>query len=315
MNRLVLDQTGSKLVSTDSNGMVAFWDTAKDEPLLYRKGMDVRLTYAGPSAGFTKLTVAGCAEEIVLEATRWQVTEWKLEPAGTLGEKAASTDGFTRAFDQLVVSPDGRRVVLVTCSQKSGGECQNPDIEALVPPANTPLGHPTGPRERITDVRFSPDGAKLLVSGCETRNFDRTCANPVIKLFNAKDMKELAVLRPLAIANASSFTADGNWLLTGTNEGSVELWDLLAGRTVRQFNSGKSAITAVAITPNGRRLAWGTFEGTLWTWDPVTEKQPAKLEVQKGAVLSAAFSGDSRRLAASGADRIIRLYEVNSSIK
>lgn len=306
ITRLVLDRTGANLASSDSLNNVAIWKTGEAGPVLFRNGAQVNLTHILPSADFSRITVAGCVEEIVLEATRWQVSRWLLPD----GRKLDSVDGFTRAFEQLAVTPDVSRIALVTCGQRAQGVCQNPDLELMSIPSMTRLGETTGPRERITEVRFSPDGSKLLAAGCETVNFDRTCANPVMKLFRSKDGRELAVLRPVAVINATSFTGDGEWLFTGTNEGSVELWDLLANKPVRQFNSGKSAVMAVAISPDGRRLAWGTFDGGLWTWDPVAEKQPVRLDIHKGAVQALAFSGDSRRLASGGVDRTIRIFEV-----
>ncbi len=306
VTRIVLDRTGANLASSDSLNNVAVWKTEADEPVLFRNGAQVNLTHILPSADFTRITVAGCVEEIVLEATRWQVSRWLLPD----GRKLDSVDGFTRSFDQLAVSPDVSRIALVTCGQRAGGVCQNPDLELMSVPGMTRLGETPGPRERITDLRFSPDGSRLLAAGCETVNFDRTCANPVMKMFRSRDGRELAALRPVALVNASSFTSDGEWLFTGSNEGSVELWDLLAKKPVRQFSSGKSAVVAAAISPDGRRLAWGTYDGGLWTWDPVAEKQPVRLDIHKGAVQALAFSGDSRRLASGGVDRTIRIFEI-----
>ena len=67
----------------------------------------------------------------------------------------------------------------------------------------------------------------------------------------------LGHLRPIS---ALAFSADGNWLATGSDDKSTRLWDLrfhgpdvqpvvLAGQT--------DSITAVAFSPDGRSLASG----------------------------------------------------------
>lgn len=285
------------------------WDVSQDKPLFQKRVMNVRLTDVVVDPEFRRLDAGGCSEETLLEGERWQVAGWSLGS----GQQLSSVDGFARAFEQLAVSPDGHRVAIIVCSQRIQGVCGNPELRLLSMPDQKLAASPLGPRERVTEMRFSPDGALLLVSGCDTVNFDRTCASPVVRVFSADNGSERVSIRPAGLVSASAFTADGRYLLTGAGEGTVELWNLSIRKAERVFNGGRSAVTSVAVSPDGSRLVWGTFDSTLRVWVPGIEKEPRKLELRKGAITAVAVSGNSRWLATGSADRMIRLFDLEPS--
>lgn len=306
IRELILDETGSRIVSSDSAGWVAYWDTGASEPLWSQKAMGVRLTGISASADLGELVAGGCAEEAAFEPSRWQIIRWKMPG----GDRLSVLDGFAQSFDRLVVSSGLRHAALVACGQRTGNECLQPDITLLQPPAWRPHGQPAGPRERITEFRFSPSGNILLAAGCDAVNHDRTCSSPVIRLIESSTGETQTALKPAAIVNAAAFTADGSQFVTAASDGSVELWDIATRKSLRRFQGGRAAATAAAVSSDGKQLAWGTYDGVLWTWRPDTGKVPLRTEIRTGPIHALAFSGDATKLAAGGADRLIRIYRV-----
>jgi WD40 repeat protein len=67
--------------------------------------------------------------------------------------------------------------------------------------------------------------------------------------------------------NAVGFTADGRRILTGTEAGTVELWDVAATRRIKGFDWRQGPITAVALAPDGNTAAAGTDAGRVIVWD------------------------------------------------
>src|SRR5262245_37705245 len=51
-----------------------------------------------------------------------------------------------------------------------------------------------------------------------------------------------------------AFSPNGTLALSGGNNGTVKLWDLVVGRLVRTFNGDAKAVHAVAFSPDGNSV-------------------------------------------------------------
>jgi len=76
-----------------------------------------------------------------------------------------------------------------------------------------------------------------------------------------------ALERDREMVHAVALTDDGRHLLAGTESGAVELWDVAAGRLVRQLTWDHGPVTAVAFAPDGQTCAAGTATGWVVVWD------------------------------------------------
>ena len=67
---------------------------------------------------------------------------------------------------------------------------------------------------------------------------------------------------------------DGTWLASGSDDGSVRIWDPATGQQRATLAGHTGAVRAVAIAPDGTWLATGGDDGSVRIWDPATG-QPA----------------------------------------
>ncbi|MHB8897805.1 MAG: HEAT repeat domain-containing protein [Thermoguttaceae bacterium] len=113
---------------------------------------------------------------------------------------------------------------------------------------------------------------------------------------------------------AVAFSPDGKTLASGSWDGTVKLWNPIAGTSVATLPGHESAISCVAFSPDGKILATaGPWESTLKFWDLVTrEKMPleAKEDGSSYGINAMAFSPDGKTVAVSCSDHTAKLLDV-----
>ena len=62
-------------------------------------------------------------------------------------------------------------------------------------------------------------------------------------------------------------SADGRRAVSGSRDGTVRVWDLDSGATLRTLTGHTGTVTAVAISADGRRAVSGGEDETVRVWD------------------------------------------------
>lgn len=171
------------------------------------------------------------------------------------GGEVQITESGTRNTD-LEFSPDGRLIAWSRVTPGSG------DYDIMVMSA----GEPTSRRVvlegtgAMRPVRFSPDGAALLVqryiSAQSNKLFLLDVASGQVRELNPSDA-EISY-------SGGAFTADGRSVLVLSNEGSdlkrLVAIDLASGRSTQVADGGDWEIEAFDLSEDGRRLAYAINE-------------------------------------------------------
>lgn len=106
---------------------------------------------------------------------------------------------------------------------------------------------------------------------------------------------------------------DGEFAVTGGNDGFATLWSVQTGAEVRRFAAHSYMIKAVAFSPRtGRYVATGSIDKTACIWD-VAEDRPLLTFKNHGSnVYAIAFSPDERFVLTGSADNTARLWDRQS---
>lgn len=112
--------------------------------------------------------------------------------------------------------------------------------------------------------------------------------------------------------SALAFSPDNSLMLTGGGDGTLELWELPAGRHVRGFEEHADRVMAAAFSPDGRMAATAGYEKTIRLWDVRNGVLLRSLDAGTEFTSAIVFVPDSRLIAAGGDDRKLRLWDIDS---
>jgi WD40 repeat protein/serine/threonine protein kinase len=167
-----------------------------------------------------------------------------------------------------------------------------------------------------------PDGLRIASAGADGS------VGHAVKVWDAESGRGIFELKtrtpefaaPDAVPYfAVAFNSNGRRLVTGKQNGDVEVWNAATGEKVQKLGKHEKEIRGLVFSPDkdGRWLASASGDGKVKLWDAtqLDVTQSAQREFQgrvPGPCLNVAFSPDGRRLATGGMKNTVVIWDVET---
>jgi WD40 repeat protein len=165
--------------------------------------------------------------------------------------------------------------------------------------------------QALSDFRSGAIGQGVLLAVQAYRNADTADARLglIRGLETTRGMAEYLTGHTSSVADVA-FRPHVNQLASGSDDGTVILWSLRAGRPLRILRGDGARISSVAFSPDGKLLASAGADGMVTLWNAATGARLRTIAGAVGAVETVAFSPDGRMLAFGGDNHRIELWDL-----
>ena len=282
---------GGKAVAVASSTSVTLWDCPTGA---VRRLLTAARSHWAPVAG-TVLALAYSPDGSILAAGGKDraVTLWNVEG----GRVPATLEGDDfGVITSLAFSPDGK--TLAFGSQDASVTLWDVASKAR----RATLARHTS---AVTAIAFSPDGETLASCGQDwsVKTWD-VGKGSLLKSFEGHSDWVFAV----------AFSPDGKTLGSASRDGSARLWDVANGSLVRSFRVNARPVHALAFLADGSFLT-GDDDSSIRRWTPSDGRLIALVAgAHDGPVTSLAVSSDGKTVATGGADRKLKLWDVDRQL-
>ena len=115
--------------------------------------------------------------------------------------------------------------------------------------------------------------------------------------------------------NTVCVTRDGRFVLSGSEDRTVRLWDIESGEPLAILEGHEAKVLSVDVTPDGGSGVSGSEDKTIRVWDLMAKRQAAVLTGHDGPVLSVHVLPDGKRLLSHSKDGTLRLWDITGGLE
>jgi eukaryotic-like serine/threonine-protein kinase len=128
-------------------------------------------------------------------------------------------------------------------------------------------------------------------------------------LSNLADQSIVTLRGHKAPITSVDLSANGSWVVSGSTDGSVKVFDPVTGDEPVHFSGHASPVYSIACSPDGRHFASASADMSIRIWNMHSGEELAVLQGHRGVVTSLAYSDDGRMIVSGASDSSIRLWD------
>ncbi len=111
--------------------------------------------------------------------------------------------------------------------------------------------------------------------------------------------------------NSVAFSPDTRYILSGSDDGTVRLWEVVNGKELHVFEGHTGKVTSVAFSPDGRHILSGGYDNQIILWN-AHNGQEIRRNNNNVEISSVAFSPDGGSIIAGGDRDFLLMLDVTS---
>lgn len=277
--------------SCDTEGIVKSWQNQNgaliDETVLDRKSL---YSMAIPQSG-EWVAVAGASGKIFLYSPKRGKLLDTISPSNS-AIYAIATDATGR---QIAFSDSDNR--LVVCTQ-TNDRWQTKTLLEEFPGS-------------LKCIDFSPDGKTLAVGGASDAN-----PNEAIEQMRLLDLASGNLVGVLSGRHRAftcvKFHPDGNRLVTGNQQGIVDLWNWQTAKHLHSYKGHEGIVTSVCFDNTGKQIISGSEDHTVKFWSTLHAHSTTPLYQHDQPIASMNVSTDGLLLASGTHSGDVVIHDINS---
>ena len=109
---------------------------------------------------------------------------------------------------------------------------------------------------------------------------------------------------------ALAVSPDGQIVATGSQDGSLRLWDINTGKTLSVLRGHQGIVSGMAFSPDGTLLATASWDGDVAVWAISSGILFSRFVGHKDAVIGVAFGSDGKTLLSRSLDGTIKVWNI-----
>jgi WD40 repeat protein len=303
---------GTRLASAGWGRTIKLWDLKTGREAFELKGHTDRVFAVAFSPDGTRLASSGQGSSLQvwdLTTRRWL---FDLEDVPKVAGMMVIGVAFSPDGQLLAASSPDRTVMLWRIEPGQVGKPYTP-VPSLKAHTDTLT---------LDTVAFSPDGARLAVASWDGTvlvwDLDKWRAGLRERPEGEGNRPDLTLKGHTASVKRIAFSPDGRRLVSGSEDGTVKVWDLNAARAggadspVLTFKGHTSGVVSVAFTPDGTRIISGSRDKTVKVWDSTSPQECQTWTGHTHTVMSVAWCADESRVASAGRDGLIKIWDTTT---
>jgi WD40 repeat protein len=114
------------------------------------------------------------------------------------------------------------------------------------------------------------------------------------------------------IVTAVAFSPDGQFIVSGSHDNTVSMWDATTGTGRHIMHGHTSSVTSIAFSPDGQFIVSGSHDNTVRVWDATTGTERHVMSGHEDGVWSVAFSPDGQSIVSGSSDQTVRVWDATT---